>query len=208
MDFAEHAARSRGFDGFSYGDMAEAIGIRKASIHHHFPTKANLSEALIERYQNNLQHRLAEIEATHATAGARLKALIALYRAALDDGRTVCLCVAFSTSRESLSEVVIARVSAVRAMIHPVTAALQEVPDIGGDVVLVLDHQHLLAARQQPGAQQRADAAIADHDHLRCRLRTAQAHGQQRCAKAAYTWEYLHRSCLLPVPEGPVFLLL
>ena len=143
MDFAEHAARSRGFDGFSYGDMAEAIGIRKASIHHHFPTKANLSEALIERYQTNLQHRLAEIEATHATAGARLKALIALYRAALDDGRTVCLCVAFSTSRESLSEVVIAKVSAVRAMIHPVTAALQEVPDIGGDVVLVLDHQDM-----------------------------------------------------------------
>ncbi len=53
-----------------------------------------------------------------------------------------------------------------------------------------------------------AGPTIADHDHLWCRLGTAQAHGQQRCAKAAYTWEYLHRSCLLPVPEGPVFLLL
>jgi len=104
MDLAEHTVRSRGFDGFSYADLAEAIGIRKASIHYHFPTKAKLSEALIERYQTSLQQGLTEIDAAHASAGARLKALIALYRGALHDGQTVCLCVAFSTCRESLSD--------------------------------------------------------------------------------------------------------
>lgn len=63
MDLAEHTVRSRGFDGFSYADLAEAIGIRKASIHYHFPTKAKLSEALIERYQTSLQQGLTEIDA-------------------------------------------------------------------------------------------------------------------------------------------------
>jgi TetR/AcrR family transcriptional regulator, transcriptional repressor for nem operon len=43
IDLAEHSVRSQGFDRFSYADLTEAIGIRKASIHYHFPTKANLS---------------------------------------------------------------------------------------------------------------------------------------------------------------------
>ena len=159
MDFAERAVRSRGLDGFSYADMAEAIGIRKASIHHHFPTKANLSEALIERYQANLQYRLAEIEEAHATAGARLKALVALYRAALDDGHTVCLCVAFSTCRESLSEVVVTRVSAVRAMILQWIIGTFELGQRDGTVSAILD----------PAYEAPATLAMLEGAHLAAR---------------------------------------
>ena len=138
MDLAEHTVRSRGFDGFSYADLAEAIGIRKASIHYHFPTKAKLSEALIERYQTSLQQGLTEIDAAHASAGARLKALIALYRGALHDGQTVCLCVAFSTCRESLSDTVIARVGAVRAMVLQWITATFELGQRDGSVSAIL----------------------------------------------------------------------
>jgi len=55
LDSAERAARRRGFDGFSYADLAKDMGIRKASIHHHFPTKAALSVALMKRYYINLK---------------------------------------------------------------------------------------------------------------------------------------------------------
>lgn len=117
LDLAECTVRSRGFDGFSYADLAEAIGIRKASIHYHFPTKADLSERLIERYHTSLKDQLAEIEAACPSAGARLGSLIAVYRGALHDGQTVCLCVAFSICRESLPEAVVNRVGSVRAMV-------------------------------------------------------------------------------------------
>ncbi|NAO98925.1 TetR/AcrR family transcriptional regulator [Vreelandella titanicae] len=137
MDLAEHSVRSRGFDGFSYADLAEAIGIRKASIHYHFPTKANLSEALIERYQTHLQHGLAEIKTTHSSAGERFKALIALYRSALHDGQTVCLCVAFSICRESLSEAVISRVGAVRTMVLQWLMAMFERGQRDGTIVAI-----------------------------------------------------------------------
>ena len=40
----------RGFNGFSYADIASELGITKASLHYHFPGKAELGEALIERY--------------------------------------------------------------------------------------------------------------------------------------------------------------
>ena len=49
LESAERTARQRGYDGFSYADLADDVGIRKASIHHHFPTKATLALALIER---------------------------------------------------------------------------------------------------------------------------------------------------------------
>ena len=121
LDIAEYNARSRGFDGFSYADLAVAVGIRKASIHYHFPTKADLSDHLIARYHTSLKERLAEIENDHLSADERLMALIRLYREALNGGQTVCLCVAFSICRERISEKVVIRVGAVRAMVDVVS---------------------------------------------------------------------------------------
>lgn len=116
LDSAERAARTRGFDGFSYADLSDDVGIRKASIHHHFPTKAALSVALMERYYNDLKAACAEIDAMHGTGGARLAALIDRYRLALDGGKSLCLCVSFSTSRESLPREVSGQISRFRQM--------------------------------------------------------------------------------------------
>lgn len=115
LNSAERAARSRGFDGFSYADLAADVGIRKASIHHHFSTKAKLSVALMQRYDRTFEAVCADIDATGATGGARLLALIELYHRALDGGKSLCLCVSFSTSRESLPPEVIEQLSHFRA---------------------------------------------------------------------------------------------
>ncbi|KFJ90149.1 TetR family transcriptional regulator, partial [Pseudomonas sp. 1-7] len=47
---AENLMRTRGYTAFSYADLSEAVGIRKASIHHHFPTKEDLGAAIVEEY--------------------------------------------------------------------------------------------------------------------------------------------------------------
>lgn len=104
LDSAENAARRRGYDGFSYKDIAEDVGIRKASIHYHFPTKSDLAVALLERYSEGFQKTLDRITAKHDTGGARLSAYINSYRKALGGGHKLCLCVAFSISRDSLSD--------------------------------------------------------------------------------------------------------
>ncbi len=49
LDLAEELVRSRSFNAFSYQDIAERIGIRKASIHYHFPSKEDLGVAMVER---------------------------------------------------------------------------------------------------------------------------------------------------------------
>lgn len=117
LNSAEQAARRRGFDGFSYADLAEDVGIRKASIHHHFPTKAALSVALMQRYAAEIRQALNAIDATHPSGCARLAALIDHYRGALNGGKSLCLCVSFSTSRDSLPADVITEIRSFRQMV-------------------------------------------------------------------------------------------
>lgn len=112
LDCAEDAVRARGYDGFSYADLAAAVGIRRASIHHHFPAKADLALALIDRYSTNFFATLDHIAIAHATGGARLKAYVGECRKALDGGNKLCLCVAFCTGRDGLSAAVLAKLDA------------------------------------------------------------------------------------------------
>src|SRR6195952_1496346 len=71
---AEVLIRSRGYSGFSYADLADAVGIRKASIHHHFPTKADLAVALVAAYDERYDGALQQIIAHHQDAVARIDA--------------------------------------------------------------------------------------------------------------------------------------
>lgn len=124
LDSAENAIRARGYDGFSYADLAVDVGIRKASIHHHFPMKADLALALIARYSDNFFLKLSHIGQSHPTGGACLNAYVSACRDALDDGKKLCLCVAFCTGRDGLSPEVLAKLD----LFHlTVTAWLGEV---------------------------------------------------------------------------------
>lgn len=107
LDSAERAARQRGFDAFSYADLARDVGIRKASIHHHFPVKADLAFGLIERYASRFAEALTDIDNTHQTGGEKLRAYRQAYRDALANGSQLCLCVSMSAGRDSFSESVL-----------------------------------------------------------------------------------------------------
>ena len=111
LDSAEHASRMRGYDGFSYADLSRDVGIRKASIHHHFPTKADLADALLQRYRQRFFESLEAIKARHSKGSSRLGDYLGAYREALSGGKMVCLCVAFSAGRDSLSDPVLAELN-------------------------------------------------------------------------------------------------
>jgi len=52
---AEELLLSRGFQGFSYHHIAERLDIRTAAVHYHFPTKADLGLALLQRYRERFR---------------------------------------------------------------------------------------------------------------------------------------------------------
>ena len=103
LDVAEQLVQSRGFNGFSYADVAAELKITKASLHYHFPKKAALGEALIARYAARFADALATIDAQAGDAAVRLGAYAGLYRSVLDDQR-MCLCGMLAAEYETLPE--------------------------------------------------------------------------------------------------------
>lgn len=105
LNAAETACRARGYDGFSYADLAKEVGIRKPSIHHHFPTKADLIEALITHYSDQFFARLSEISVQAGPASSQLHKYLNIYRDQLAGGSQLCLCVALSLNPGNLNAV-------------------------------------------------------------------------------------------------------
>jgi len=104
LNSAEKACRSLGYNGFSYATLASEVGIRKASIHHHFPSKTDLIAALIKRYSELFFKRLTKLSEQGLSAAETLHAYLEIYREASQNGEAVCLCVALSADRDALPD--------------------------------------------------------------------------------------------------------
>ena len=111
LDEAQLLVQERGFNAFSYKDLAERIGIRTASIHYHFQAKADLGVALMERYHEGLEEALSALDAAGGSARERLRGFIGLYRTTERRG-AVCLCGSLASDRETLPPALQDRVAA------------------------------------------------------------------------------------------------
>jgi TetR/AcrR family transcriptional repressor of nem operon len=84
--------QTRGFNGFSFRDLADEVGIRSASIHHHFPTKSDLGQALVMRYRQRMETALSEISRREPDSSGRVKRFVNMLRELLRDKNRMCLC--------------------------------------------------------------------------------------------------------------------
>jgi TetR/AcrR family transcriptional repressor of nem operon len=100
LDAAERLVQTRGYNGFSYADVADRLGITKAALHYHFPGKAALGEALIARYTSRFQQALDRI-GDHLPAPDRLRGYAELYSTVLNAKR-MCLCGILAAEYETL----------------------------------------------------------------------------------------------------------
>ena len=91
LDVAERLVQTQGFNGFSYADISVQLGITKASLHYHFPGKAELGEALIVRYASRFAEALRQIDSDCQDVPAKLAAYAELYAGVLKAER-MCLC--------------------------------------------------------------------------------------------------------------------
>ena len=91
LDAAERLVQVRGFNGFSYADIAAEMHMTKASLHYHFATKADLGEALITRYAARFFAALDAADTHGTSAPAKLSAYARLYADVLSQQR-MCLC--------------------------------------------------------------------------------------------------------------------
>lgn len=82
-----------GYNGFSYADIASEIGIRKASIHHHFPSKVDLVRILVARYRAEAETALAELERQVPEPLALLTTYVGFWeKCIMDASLSFCVC--------------------------------------------------------------------------------------------------------------------
>jgi TetR/AcrR family transcriptional repressor of nem operon len=91
LDVAEALMRRSGFNAFSTRDVAAAVGIKAASVHYHFPTKADLGVAVTERYTDRFIEALGDPN-RFEDARPALAVYVDSFRRALVRDRTLCLC--------------------------------------------------------------------------------------------------------------------
>jgi TetR/AcrR family transcriptional repressor of nem operon len=89
MDLAENHIRRAGYGGFSFRDLAAEIGIKSASVHHYFPTKATMAAAVARRYADRFFAAVAP--RPNETGDDAIAAYRSTFKAALDRDGLMCL---------------------------------------------------------------------------------------------------------------------
>jgi len=110
LDIAQALMVERGYSGFSFADISERIEIRKASIHHHFPTKAALGAQVVARYRSGVRDGIAALMAI-SSPRARLQAFVDYWAQRIHD-RTLsfCVCAMLGSEAETLPDEIRAEV--------------------------------------------------------------------------------------------------
>src|SRR5215475_9650547 len=92
LDVSEALIRTSGFNGFSTRDVADAVGIKAASVHYHFPTKADIGVAVTERYTDRFLEALGDPDRFAKDARSAVTLYVDAFRRALVRDGKLCLC--------------------------------------------------------------------------------------------------------------------
>jgi TetR/AcrR family transcriptional repressor of nem operon len=94
-----------GYNGFSYADIASVVGISKASIHHHFPSKAALVHTLVSNYREEARLGMAAMEQHIPDPMAQLRAYLGYWQSCIaDNSAAFCVCALLATELPQLPE--------------------------------------------------------------------------------------------------------
>ncbi|PIW27782.1 MAG: TetR/AcrR family transcriptional regulator [Rhodospirillales bacterium CG15_BIG_FIL_POST_REV_8_21_14_020_66_15] len=92
LETAQALIQTRGYNGFSYRDIADKVGIRAASIHYHFPTKECLGAAVAAHYTDAFMAELDRARDRTKDPVELLRAYAGLFRRTLATKDRMCLC--------------------------------------------------------------------------------------------------------------------
>ena len=160
LDCAQTLIASGGYNGFSYADISAQVGITKASIHHHFPKKADLVRTLVQRYRAAAAEGMAALTANRATPQGCLQAYVAWWAACIGDATMpICICAMLAAETPVLpadvAEEVRLHFAGLTAWLEAVLASgavdrafhLQSAPAVHAETFMATVHGAMLSAR-------------------------------------------------------------
>ena len=109
---ARRTAQAHGYGGLNFRDIGAEVGIKAASIYHHFPGKAELGAAVAKRYWEDAAANLEALSAANSDPKKALRAYPGLFRRSLEQDNRMCLCSFMSAEYDDLPDTVKAEVQA------------------------------------------------------------------------------------------------
>ncbi|MFL6636732.1 MAG: TetR/AcrR family transcriptional regulator [Massilia sp.] len=149
-----------GYNGFSYADIAQVVGIRKPSIHHHFPSKADLVKTLVIRYREAAEEGIANLERAVPGPLDQLRAYIGYWKTCIGDASApFCVCALLANELPVLPEEIALEIRAyfrfLSAWLTTVlergaalgVVALTDTPRVEAEAFMATVHGAMLSAR-------------------------------------------------------------
>lgn len=132
LNMAEDLLQYKGFNGFSYAHIASELGVKNAAIHYHFPTKEDLSIAVIKRYRDRFQLWVNNSRVKDLTPEKKLDWFLSIYNDMRVDQGKVCLVGSMEVEFNSIPEGLQAEVEALhREMLTWLQGMLKQGRDAG-----------------------------------------------------------------------------
>lgn len=103
---ATKMAQAHGYGGLNVRSLAQEVGIKAASLYHHFPSKADLAAAVAKRYWQDSAATLEALSANTPDPIDRLRKYPGTFRKSLESGNRICLCSFMTAEYDDLPDVV------------------------------------------------------------------------------------------------------
>jgi TetR/AcrR family transcriptional repressor of nem operon len=149
-----------GYNGFSYADIAEVVGIRKASIHHHFPNKVDLVKSIVTQHRQTTADGIAHLQQVIPDPLAQLQAYVQYWEKCIADlSAPFCVCALLAGELPILPGDVAAEVrayfkflsgwmaSVLERGVAMGTIRLTRTPELEAEVFMATVHGAMLSAR-------------------------------------------------------------
>jgi TetR/AcrR family transcriptional repressor of nem operon len=165
LSAARARAQAHGYNGLNFRDLAAEVGIRSASLHYHFPTKADLGAALARRYGEDAGAELDALWSEARDPAACLRAYPGLFRRALANDNRMCLCGFMAAEYDDLPEAVKAEVRTFAEVNTAWLAKVLSALDAGADPEAARRRARAIYAAiagAQLMARSRAEIAVFD----------------------------------------------
>jgi len=104
LNLAESLLQDKGFNGFSYAHIASELGVKNAAIHYHFPTKEDLSIAVLQRYRDRFKLWTNNARVKDLTYETKLDWFFSIYTDMRADKGKVCLVGSMEAEFNSIPE--------------------------------------------------------------------------------------------------------
>ncbi|MBV6754005.1 TetR/AcrR family transcriptional regulator [Pseudomonas chlororaphis] len=104
LEAAKGAAQIHGYSGINFRSIADAVGIKNASIYYHFSSKADLGAAVARRYWEDTTRALEAIRAANPGPSSCLQVYPTIFRKSLEGGNRLCLSSFMAAEYQDLPE--------------------------------------------------------------------------------------------------------